>query len=66
VQNGIRPDRDVTAFGSFTVTTRQAGEIRLLQPVTVTPGVGRQSGLAEAAAAGGRAMDTAARVGAGE
>ena len=65
VQNGIRPERDVTAFGAFTVTTRQAGEIRLLKPLTFAPGVGRQSGLPEAAA-GGRAVDTAASVGAGE
>jgi hypothetical protein len=65
VQNGIRPDRDVTAFGSFTVTTRQAGEVRLLQPLTFAPGVGRQSGPLEAAA-GGRTLDTAASVGAGE
>lgn len=66
VQNGIRPDRDVTAFGSFTVTTRQAGEIRLLQPLTSTQGVGRQSGLSEATEAGGRTVDTAASVGAGD
>ena len=49
----------------LTVTTRQAGEIRLLKPLTFAPGVGRQSGLPEAAA-GGRAVDTAASVGAGE
>jgi hypothetical protein len=65
VQNGIRPDRDVTAFGSFTVTTRQAGEVRLLQPLTFAPGVGRQSGPLEAAA-GGRTLDTTASVRAGE
>jgi hypothetical protein len=65
VQNGIRPDGDVTAFGSFTVTTRQAGEIRLLKPLTFAPGVGRSSGPPDAAARG-RAVDTAASVGAGE
>ena len=54
VQNGIRPDGDVTAFGSFTVTTRQAGEIRLLKPLTFAPGVGRSSGAARCRRPGAR------------
>jgi hypothetical protein len=66
VRNGMRPHRDVTAFGAFTVTTRQAGEVRLLQPRSAPPGVGR-AGPQEAAAAGRpalRGLDTAAGLGA--
>jgi hypothetical protein len=64
VQAGGRPD--ITAFGSFTVTTRQAGEIRLLKPLTPGGGAGNQSGPPGAAAAGRSAVDTAANVQAGD
>lgn len=64
VRDGLRPAGDVTAFGAFTVTTRRAGEVRLLQPRLAAPGVGR-SGPREAAAAGSRDLDTAASAGAG-
>jgi len=50
VLNGRRQRRDVTAFGSFTITTRQAGEVRLLKPRSSSLGIGRQSGPSEAAA----------------
>lgn len=49
VRNSIRPDPDVTAFGSFTLTTRRAGEVRLLKPPSVTGGA-QQTGPPEAAA----------------
>jgi hypothetical protein len=66
VLNGRRPRRDVTAFGSFTVTTRQAGEVRLLKPRTSLLGIGRQAGPQEGAAAERAALlhgrDTAAAV----
>jgi len=52
VQNGIRPDRDVTAFGSFTVTTRQAGEVRLLTPPAAAPGGGKRAGPQDTGTAG--------------
>ena len=49
VRNSIRPDPDVTAFGSFTLTTRRAGEVRLLKPPSVTGGA-QQTSPPEAAA----------------
>jgi Trypsin-like peptidase domain len=49
VRNSIRPDPDVTAFGSFTLTTRRAGEVRLLKPPSVTGGA-QQASPPEAAA----------------
>lgn len=52
VRNSRRQRRDVTAFGSFTITTRQAGEVRLLKPRPSSLGIGRQSGPSEAATAG--------------
>ena len=55
VRNGIRPDRDVTAFGSFTVTTRQAGEVRLLTPPAAAGGGGRPASREDVATAGARA-----------
>ncbi len=68
VRNGMRRGRDVTAFGAFTVTTRQAGEVRLLQPRASAPGLGR-TGAPETAAAGMTAAhgpDTAPGVGTGD
>lgn len=55
VWNSIRQDRDVTAFGSFTVTTRKAGEVRLLKPPSA-PGGAPQGSPLEAGAAGLAAM----------
>ncbi len=49
VRDGTREDPDVTAFGSFTVTTRRAGEVCLLTRATVTGGA--QAGQPEASAA---------------
>ncbi|HTS98973.1 MAG TPA: serine protease [Streptosporangiaceae bacterium] len=47
-----RQNRDVTAFGSFTVTTRRAGQVRLLaQSQSIPPGVGRQGAPADTGAA---------------
>jgi hypothetical protein len=49
VRDEIREGRDVTAFGSFTVTTRQAGEVRLLTRAEQgTPGVSSQAAPQEA------------------
>ncbi len=49
VRSSVRPDPDVTAFGSFTLTTRRAGEVRLLKPPSVTGG-GQQTSPPEAVA----------------
>jgi Trypsin-like peptidase domain len=60
VRGSIRPDPDATAFGSFTLTTRRAGEVRLLKPPLVTGGAA-QTGPPEAAsglAATGQGLDT--------